>query len=74
MGGGRRTGFESDRFVIRITCLEGRDINTQDAVVRYLGIFLGCTEAVAKEWGKRITTKMRKRFDRWLARGAPGTR
>ena len=53
---------------------EGRDIDTSGAAIRYLGIFLGCEEAVAAQWEKRITQKMERRFDRWCARGAPATR
>ena len=54
--------------------VEGRDINTSDAVVRYLGVFLGASERVAKEWEKKVTAKMQARYDRWISRGAPTTR
>ena len=41
----------------------------KDEVVRYLGIFLGTDEQVAREWEKRVTAKIRARYARWLTRG-----
>ena len=51
-------------------------INCHDTVhvVRYLGVFLGAPETVAREWQKRITEKMYARFGRWRERGLPRTR
>ena len=41
----------------------------KDEVVRYLGIFLGTDEQVAREWEKRVTAKIKARYARWLTRG-----
>ena len=53
---------------------EGRDINTTNSLIRYLGIFLGTPEGVARKWEETVTAKMRKRYERWLARGIPRSR
>ena len=53
---------------------EGRDINTKDAIIRYLGIFLGASEDVARKWEAKVTAKMEARFNRWVGKGAPATR
>ena len=42
-------------------------------VVRYLGIFLGVEERVAREWEARTTAKIRGRYASWLAQGGPKT-
>ena len=49
--------------------VEGRDINTADSTVRYLGIFLGAPTEVARTWEKKVIKKIEARFDRWYARG-----
>jgi ribonuclease HI len=54
--------------------VEGQNINTRDAAVRYLGIFLGCKERVARAWEEKVSAQMRQRYDRWISRGAPATR
>ena len=53
---------------------EGRDINTTNSLIRYLGIFLGTPEGVARKWEETVTAKLRKRYERWLGRGIPRSR
>ena len=71
---GMRVGALRDSQHLPTGWVEGRDINTSAATVRYLGIFLGASERVAKEWEKKVTAKMQQRYDRWVSRGAPTTR
>ena len=43
-------------------------------MIRYLGIYLGADEHVAREWVKRTTKRIRQKADVWRARRMPGTR
>jgi len=52
---------------------EGRDIITNTTDIRYLGIFLGTAENVAKRWHDKVTAKIRERYTRWTAAGTPKT-
>ena len=45
----------------------------REAVVRYLGVFLGAPEAVAREWDKRTTAKIGARYAQWAMRGGART-
>ena len=69
-----RVGSLRDSEYLPEGWVEGRDISTRDAVVRYLGIFLGASTEVAAAWKKKVTEKMKKRYNRWYARGVPATR
>ena len=42
--------------------------------MRYLGVFLGAADAVAREWEKRTTAKVRARYAQWAMRGGPRVR
>ena len=53
--------------------IEGRDINFIGAAQRYLGIFLGAPVAVANEWERRTTKRVRDRYNLWRERGRPTT-
>ena len=39
------------------------------SVVRYLGVFLGTSEAVARVWEEKVTGKIRQRYGSWLSQG-----
>ena len=43
------------------------------AVIRYLGVFLGAPEVVAREWTRRVTAKVRARSTQWAVRGGART-
>ena len=43
------------------------------AVIRYLGVFLGAPEVVAREWTRRVTAKVRARYAQWAVRGGART-
>ena len=38
-------------------------------VVRYLGVFLGTDDQVAREWNRRVTAKIQTRYNSWITRG-----
>ena len=54
--------------------MEGRDIRTRDAVIRYLGVFLGVREEVARKFLARTTQRIEDRLRIWKERGVPHTR
>ena len=54
--------------------IEGENITLDKAVTRYLGIYLGTTEAVAKEWLKRTTQRVQSKAKLWRERSMPKTR
>ena len=41
----------------------------RESTIRYLGIFLGTPSAVAREWEKRTTARVRARYAQWSLRG-----
>ena len=43
------------------------------SVVRYLGVFLGTSEAVARVWEEKVTGKIRQRYGSWLSQGGART-
>ena len=49
-------------------------VDCSGAVIRYLGIFLGAPEQVARKWHERVTQKMERRMTEWAQRGMPRTR
>ena len=50
------------------------DVSEVDGIVRYLGIFLGAPQNVARKWHERITSKMQTRCLTWASRSVPATR
>ena len=53
---------------------DGVNIDCSSALIRYLGIFLGADEAVAKQWEEKTTKRVRERLNLWRERGVPMTR
>ena len=49
--------------------VEGRDIRTQDPVIRYLGVFLGAREEVARKFLARTTQRIEDRLRIWDTTG-----
>ena len=41
--------------------------------MRYLGVFLGTNEAVARVWEEKVTGKIRQRYGSWLSQGGART-
>jgi hypothetical protein len=50
---------------------EGVHINTQEACIRYLGVFLGTPERVAAKWHLKTTAKIKAKFSKWRASSMP---
>ena len=46
-------------------------INTREACIRYLGVFLGTPERVAAKWHLKTTAKIKTKFSKWRATGMP---
>jgi hypothetical protein len=44
--------------------IEGKDICTQSGLIRYLGIFLGAPEQIAKKLKQRTSDRIQKRQQR----------
>ena len=71
---GMRVGSLRDSTDLPQGWEEGRDINTTSPLIRYLGIFLGAPERIARKWEETVTAKMEKRYERWVGRGMPRSR
>ena len=54
--------------------IEGVNITLDKTVTRYLGIYLGTTEATAKEWHKKTTQRIQDKAKIWRERSMPKTR
>ena len=54
--------------------IEGKDICTQSGLIRYLGIFLGAPEQVAKKWKQRTSDRIQKKATMWREKRMPATR
>ena len=68
---GLRVGTLRGSDVLPDGWVEGRDINTKNTLIKYLGMFLGAPADVAKKWEEKVTSEIITRYNRWIARGVP---
>ena len=81
---GLRVGAERGKNDLPEGWEEGRDINcspemqiggeTVRGVIRYLGVFLGAPEGVAKAWLDKTCARISQRSEAWRERSMPRTR
>ena len=71
---GMRIGSSVGETTLPTGWKEGEDIVTSSGVIRYLGIFLGTNDEVAKKWLQRTTKRIKDKANIWRERRMPKTR